>query len=339
MIDRSLEIRGLIVGGILRLPAGGKLLAVLRTVARLVRAAVLRLRRGRSEPPPPRPWKEHDRLVVLTRFEQRNPFLSTNQLVGRCRYVFAEDRTFVVNEGCDNDWCFVRTDDLHVFFDGCAPREPFVLFTGHSDLPVDRSHRRYLERPELRAWFAVNPVIEHPKLRARPIGVVSPCWPNGDSELLHAARDAQMPKTRIFHVAFTVKSNPFERAYCLAQTGLSLESEQRVGAEYFDDLASSRFCISPKGAGIDCCRTWEALVVRTIPVVTRSLVADQHADFPMIVLDDWAQFRSIRFTPELYERTWGGWDSDGLLLDRYLERVERQIAEIAGRSSLRRSVL
>lgn len=281
--------------------------------------------------PPRKRWKEHDRLVVATRYTVPAPFLSTNQLVGRCRYYLAEDGSLAVNEGCDNNWYFARTEDIHEFFATHEPERPFVLFTGHSDLPVDRSHRRYVRRSALEAWFAVNPVIEHPKLRARPIGVVSPCWPNGDPELLRDARPASRSKRRLFHVAFTVESNPFERAYCLAQTRLTLQPPV-FGAEYFHDLASSYFCISPKGAGIDCCRTWEALAVGTIPVVTRSVVTEQHRDFPLVVLDDWAQFRSIDFSPELYHRTWGEWDADELLLDRYVGRIEREIAAIRSRA-------
>lgn len=327
MPNRSLQIRGFVIGGLVGLPAGPKLLAAARMATRLVRAALLRLRRGTMTPPPARPWKEHDRLVVATRYSVPDPFLSTNQLVGRCRYFLGEGGSLTVNADLDNTWYFVRTDDIHEFFRDHEPQEPFVLFTGHSDLPVDRSHRRYLRRPALEAWFAVNPVIKHPKLRARPIGVVSPCWPNGDPELLRHARDMSRNKRRLFHAAFTVESNPFERAYCLAQTGLTLEAP-RFESEYFEDLASSYFCISPKGAGIDCCRTWEALAVGTVPVVTRSVVTEHHRDLPIVVLDDWSQFRSLDFSPELYRRTWADWDPDELLLERYLGRIERELAAI-----------
>ena len=63
-----------------------------------------------------------------------------------------------------------------------------------------------------------------------------------------------------------------------------------------------------------------------MPIVTRSLLTDRHPDLPLIVLDDWAEFRTIEFTPELYERTWGGWSSDKLSLDAYLARVKIQLS-------------
>jgi hypothetical protein len=95
--------------------------------------------------------------------------------------------------------------------------------------------------------------------------------------------------------------------------------------EYLKRLSSSYFCLSPRGAGIDCHRTWESLYVGTIPVVTRSVLTDQHADFPLVVLDDWSEFRSIDFSPALYESLWKAWDPTALRLDSYVRRVESRL--------------
>jgi hypothetical protein len=91
-------------------------------------------------------------------------------------------------------------------------------------------------------------------------------------------------------------------------------------AKYLRDLSQSYFCISPNGNGIDCHRTWESLYVRTIPIVTDSLVAKAHADFPMMVLKDWSEFKSIDFSRELYEKIWSGFDIANLHLECYLAK-------------------
>jgi hypothetical protein len=65
--------------------------------------------------------------------------------------------------------------------------------------------------------------------------------------------------------------------------------------------------------------------MRTVPVVTRSLVTEHHPDLPIIVLDDWSEFGTIDFSPALYRRTWGKWDEQELRLDCYLERVRRML--------------
>jgi len=131
-----------------------------------------------------------------------------------------------------------------------------------------------------------------------------------------------MPKVHLFHAAFSL-SNPFERQYCIEQIKEIVPNESSLPwEEYLSRLATSYFCISPKGLGIDCLRTWESLVVGTIPVVTRSLITDQHPDYPMVVLADWAQFQSVDFSPALYWSIWNDWDSEELSLDSYLSRVQ-----------------
>ena len=78
-------------------------------------------------------------------------------------------------------------------------------------------------------------------------------------------------------------------------------------------------------------RTWEALSVRTVPVVTRSLVTEHHPDLPLVVLDSWADFGSIDFSAELYAETWSDWDCAELRLDRYLARVETTVKRLRSR--------
>ena len=271
------------------------------------------------------PWVDVDVRALATRVEEDRPILSSNRLAGRCRYVYRQGGEVIAHDDVENDWWFCKTSDVHEFFARAAPREEFVLFSGHTDLPIDHRHRRYLRRKELKAWFAVNAVLEHPKLHARPFGIGALAQPE-DTATIRAVQEKRLPKTQLFHCQFEVDHNPFERTYCLAQTGLSL-GPWRPFPEYLEELASSYFCISPNGIGIDCARTWEALLVRTVPIVHRSLVTDHHPDYPIVALEDWAQFRSIDFSPELYERTWGDWDPDELLLERYLQRIERILAE------------
>ncbi len=132
---------------------------------------------------------------------------------------------------------------------------------------------------------------------------------------------------RSFEASFDIRTNIKERRYCIEQTCIE-PSAKRPLPEYFEQLASAYFCISPHGNGVDCYRTWQALYLRTIPVVTRSVLTEQHPDLPMIVLDDWSEFRSIDFSPELYARTWSDWDPGEVGLNHYVERVRATLGRL-----------
>jgi len=251
-------------------------------------------------------------------------FITGNGIAERCRAVL-NYHGFTVDERIENDWCFCKTDYLDEFFAHHAPETPFVLFTHNSDLSIDERHARYLADPRLLAWFATNVLLDEPRLHPIPIGVANPHWPHGDTAALKRVQQARLPKSRLFDVSFSLETNPDVRRYCIEQTGLAV-TPGRPFEDYLRGVSSAWFCISPSGNGIDTHRTWEALYVGTVPVVTRSVLTDRHDDLPMIVLDDWAEFRTVDFTPELYERTWGSWSPAGIGLDAYLARVVRATA-------------
>jgi hypothetical protein len=300
-----------------RLPAGSSLLRVRRRA----RAAV----RARTKPLRP-PLESPDRIAELSVAPGDDSFLTGNGLAAHCRYVLNFD-VLEVNERVDNDWWFCKADFLEYFFADLRPDDDFVLFSHNSDRTIGRRFRRRLRRKNLIAWFAQNPVLRHERLRALPIGIANPTWPHGDQAALSRVQAVAPAKRELFDVSFSLATNPGERAYCLEQTGLTLAPP--IGyPEYLERLASAYFCISPAGNGIDSHRTWEALCSRTIPVVTRSLVTEHHADFPFVVLEEWSQFRSIDFTPELYAEIWRDWDPAALRLDRYLKRVDTTIAAL-----------
>lgn len=59
-------------------------------------------------------------------------------------------------------------------------------------------------------------------------------------------------------------------------------------AEYLKEMAKHKATLSPPGVAYDCFRTWEAMAVGTVPLVTKS------ADFDMRLFDNTA----ARFIPE-----------------------------------------
>jgi hypothetical protein len=274
---------------------------------------------------PPAHTPEH--VTALSATADDHPFITGNGLAARCRYVINYD-DLTVNDDVDNNWWFCRTEFVEYFFANHQPRGDYVLFSHNSDRPIDRSLRRFLRHRRLRAWFATNVGIRNSKLHAIPRGIANPRWRHGDGTALARVQTERLEKANLFDASYDIATFPPAREYCREQTGIE-PSPRRHFEEYLRGLASSYFCVAPRGNGIDTHRVWEALYLRTIPIVTRSLLTEQYSHLPMIVLDDWAEFRGIDFSPELYERTWGLWDVSELYLDRYLQRVEQTIRATA----------
>jgi hypothetical protein len=53
--------------------------------------------------------------------------------------------------------------------------------------------------------------------------------------------------------------------------------------------ATCMFVISPQGIGLDCHRTWEAILLGCIPIVKKSIYTELLNDLPVIQLGDWSE--------------------------------------------------
>jgi len=49
----------------------------------------------------------------------------------------------------------------------------------------------------------------------------------------------------------------------------------------------SKFIVSPRGNGIDCCRVWESLYLETIPVLKTSSLDSLYEDLPVLIVQNW----------------------------------------------------
>jgi len=290
---------------------------------RPVRAAVRRVRRRPLRPP----IHTAEQIAGLNLTPECSDFITGNGLAQHCRYVLNWDALHV-NEDVENNWWFCRPEWLDYFFRELAPQDSFVLFTSNSDASIDARAAANMDgQDQLVAWFGANIAVNRTNLFAFPLGISDPHWPHGDGALLKSVQGAMIERTTLVDAGFDPDVNPVERRRCLDQTGFE-PTPQKPLAEYLEDLRASHFCLSPAGDGIDTHRTWEALYLGTVPVVTRSVLTEQHPDLPMVVLDDWGEFSSIAFSPELYEELMSGWDPAALALDRYLERVKATIREL-----------
>ena len=59
--------------------------------------------------------------------------------------------------------------------------------------------------------------------------------------------------------------------------------------------------LSPRGNGLDCHRTWEALYLDIIPIVWHSTLDSLYTDLPIIVIHDWKEVNEQFLRDKLHE--------------------------------------
>ena len=229
-------------------------------------------------------------------------------------------------------------------------RAPFSLVTGDSDMEISektlprRTLNALLDNHFLSAWHAQNLNHKHEKLHLMPIGVdyhtLAPSTALGDihewgTRISPLKQEEELIKTRLeagpllgkdmkafsnWHFA-PERGN---RRDCLEKFPKELASFQ---ADFLPREASWRqnaqyaFTLSPTGNGFDCHRTWEALLLGTIPVVKSTPLDPLYEELPVVILDSWRAFTKDRMKREMDRALTGKFQFEKLTLDYWSRKI------------------
>jgi hypothetical protein len=180
-----------------------------------------------------------------------------------------------------------------------------TVVTGYSDYPIGSNELHILESPHVRKWFANNVDTPHPKLVSVPLGLPNELdFPTyGNTRTLYKV--AQEPKVvrNLAYMNFKIETCAHERQSVFDK--FSTETWVTVGTvdlsnegheKYLREIRSHKFCICPRGNGVDCHRIWECLYLGTIPVCIKNVALEQFSNLPILFIDSWDQV-----TPDFLE--------------------------------------
>lgn len=110
--------------------------------------------------------------------------------------------------------------------------------------------------------------------------------------------------------------------YNLSKAGI--DNVNLSGAQYFNDLPSYKFVISPEGNGIDCHRHYEALMAGCIPIIEDNpLVREKYRGCPILFTKDYSEINEQYLEQRYNEMIDRGYDFSRLFLSSY--KLEDQI--------------
>lgn len=171
----------------------------------------------------------------------------------------------------------------------------------------DRAPRQLLEKwaDQGNAVFAHNSFDDFRGVTPIPIGLQNLSHKKSgvlDDFLLY--RDAilqgneeRFERKNLVFASFNISNRPDERgelARLLKDSPYQLENRRLSPREFRRRLLTSRFVLSPPGAGPDCHRTWEALLLGAVPVILRSSLAESLIEGTgILAVDSWGDFLDL----------------------------------------------
>jgi hypothetical protein len=192
---------------------------------------------------------------------------------------------------------YIEVDYVDYFFNHVFPRiqHPIILISHNGDMPAPGAYKSYLDDSRIIRWFGQNCDIPlHPKFHPIPIGLANAKWKHGNTHIFDTALDSlsaskdlkQAPK---LYVNISPHTNPVRKKlyHSLKKQSFVTLAPRKELAPYLTEMAQHRYTLSPFGNGLDCHRTWEALLVGSIPVVKTSTLDPLYEGLPVIILQYW----------------------------------------------------
>lgn len=189
---------------------------------------------------------------------------------------------------------------LNYFFEKVFPEivSPFILVTHNADPSAPGEFFEYLNDKRILRWYGENCDIKnHPKFFPLPIGISN----RSDAKVLDivlAEMDVcdQTEKIHKLYMNFSLDTDKLADHDFLRRVQVYehfihepfvFHAKRKPFKEYLLEMSQYLFVLSPFGGGLDCYRTWEALLMGSIPVVHSSTLNDLYKDLPIIVVEDW----------------------------------------------------
>jgi len=189
---------------------------------------------------------------------------------------------------------------------------PYYEYPPNNDRMVEKTNE-ILKSSFLISWYTKNACIVHEKIKPVPLG---PKWQWQSTSFFGEDKPETLsilnklcltpekmfkntnlkPNLLYFNFTAWTTNEPKFKSHTnirnqviddLKNKGFQY-NENTEFESYMNELATYKFCVSPPGRGIDTHRTWEALMIGTIPIILSSPLNDLYKTLPCIVVDDFS---------------------------------------------------
>jgi len=261
------------------------------------------------------------------------PYISGDSFRSICDFQIDEANRFFdparVRSG-DTIFLHNHTVMLDFFFANVHPHitVPYILVSHNGDKSKFDSYKKYLDDESIVAWFGVNLTLEHKKAIPVPIGLANKYYDYGNAVCLHDGRKKIATiKDIMLYMNFTVRTFYTKRTYIhslFADKSFCYDSvnNRKEYAEYVTDVTKSMFVVSPEGNGIDCYRTWEAMLLGAIPIVETSKLNKLFDGLAVVIVDDWKKVNKLFLEKKYVQMNGKKYKTEKLFMDYWIKKIQ-----------------
>ncbi|MFC1842079.1 hypothetical protein ACFLYU_00265 [Candidatus Dependentiae bacterium] len=291
--------------------------------------------------------------TTLPHNKQSYPYITGSTLASFCDYIIPPNNKIRFDPAKikDGSKIFATSTDSSIkfFFTKVHPKinAKYVLITHDALYKADLNvYKKYLDEDKVIAWFGKNLFVDHPKAYTLPLGIVNQSYQPGNTKIFDKLRSNLPKKDILLYMNFRQGTGPgpqrairqfvwdffSDKKYC-TKTAYSTGKNAKSFNGYINDVARSKFTLSPRGGGVDCYRTWEAMLVGSIPIVETSPLDPILEGLPIIIIDDWTKITEEFLIQKYEEITSKTYNLEKLFIPYWLDKINQVIHSNANTNS------
>jgi hypothetical protein len=239
------------------------------------------------------------RLIIRYSFDPRPssyPYITGDGFRKVADHIYDNKyQDFKSEKVCKYDIVFVGDGNIKKFLTEIHPniKNPYILITHNGDELIDQIAASMIDDKIIK-WYGANVMINHSRIIPLPLGIGNKhYYVTGLPSVFKKINKKTYTKiNRIFY-----KFNPLTKPEARWPALTSMQNNKLADTtaqwlnfpNYMKLLTKYKFVISPEGNGPDCHRTWEALYVKTVPVVKNSneIKVFRNLNLPIWVINEW----------------------------------------------------
>lgn len=218
----------------------------------------------------------------------------------------------------ENDIWFIKRDFLPEFFSALRTNQfpNITVVTQHSDYEVNDILMQ--SKPVcVRRVFGPNNTSKRQDSIPIPLGLGPPFGHGAPLAEDIKNADTNRVRNKLLYVNFRPHTYLAERLPLMNQFVEAQYDWTTIGNadptcqkfdQYLHELTSHKFCLCPRGNGIDTHRLWESLYCRTVPVVKYCDAHRNFTDLPILFVDDWSVVTEKFLNNKYEEMSCKQWD-------------------------------
>lgn len=260
------------------------------------------------------------------------PYITGDGFRNFANHIYDDANPVINTHGIkEGDVVFVGNSRIRKFFSEIHPliNNRYILISHNGDEKIDGEVAKYIDGKIIK-WYGINVVTEHPNVVPLPLGIENlHYYVNGIPSIFNSVRRKVVQKNNSVFYAFTVETNPGKRGPALEYLKNNVYAETLVKwlnfKHYLALLSTYKFTASPEGSSVEGHRTWDALYVGVVPIVTRSATTSyfEKIGIPMWVIDEWDEldaFNDAKLS-EQYNLLMQNFDESKLFIDYWLNKI------------------